>query len=52
MSISKKKKEKNALAISSKQSQPIDSYENVEKDFAQVMKQENLQIRPHYWGRL
>ncbi len=46
----KRKKEKNALAISSKQSQPIDSYENVEKDFAEVMKQENLQIRPHYWG--
>ena len=34
----KRKKEKNALAISSKQSQPIDSYENVEKDFAEVMK--------------
>ena len=46
----KRKKEKNALAISSKQSRPIDSYENVEKDFAEVMKQENLQIRPHYWG--
>ncbi len=45
-----RKKEKNALAISSKQSQPIDSYENVKKNFANVMKKENLQIRPHYWG--
>jgi len=46
----KRKIEKNALAISSKQSQPIDSYESVEKNYANAMKQENLQIRPQYWG--
>lgn len=45
-----RKKEKNALAISSKQSQPIDSYENIEKNFANAIAKENLKTRPHYWG--
>lgn len=45
--------EKNAIAISSKQSEKIDSYESVKNNYkkALMLKNKNhLQIRPKYWG--
>ena len=42
--------EKNALAISSKQSQKIDSYENVIKMYENSLSKDQLKIRPIYWG--
>ena len=41
---------KNALAISSKQSQKIDSYEDVEKNYRQSLHEDDLSICPEYWG--
>lgn len=41
---------KNALAISSKQSQKISSYLEVKKQFNYVLENENLEICPEYWG--
>lgn len=43
-------KEKNALSISSSQSQKIDSYEDVIKNYEKVYKQSNLNKCPNYWG--
>ena len=41
---------KNALAISSKQSQEIDSYESVKKSFYSVLNEGNTKECPDYWG--
>lgn len=43
-------KEKNALAISSNQSQPIDSFEQVEKNYQIALKSTPCSTRPEYWG--
>lgn len=45
-----RKKEKNALAISSKQSEPIDSFDLVKKNYISVLNNSNLKKRPEYWG--
>jgi pyridoxamine 5'-phosphate oxidase len=42
--------DKNALAISSRQSQKISSYEDVIKNYNLVLDESNLEIRPDYWG--
>ena len=41
---------KNALAISSKQSQKIDSYFSVKENFDHVFKEQDLIKRPKFWG--
>ncbi len=46
----KRAKEKNALAISSKQSNITDSYESVVKKYKHVLKNEPLHECPEYWG--
>ena len=43
-------KEKNALAISSKQSKPIDSYSQVKKNYNKSLKNDDLKKCPEYWG--
>lgn len=48
--FSKRDDKKNALSISSKQSAPIESYENVYKKYKHALKSENLQECPDYWG--
>jgi len=42
--------EKNALAISSKQSNRVSSYKEVLHNFNRVLENENLKKRPPYWG--
>lgn len=42
--------EKNALAISSKQSKPIESYRQVKENYNQSLKNDNLKKCPTYWG--
>ena len=42
--------EKNALAISSKQSKPIDSYVQVKENYNKSLKNGNLKKCPEYWG--
>ncbi len=41
---------KNALAISSNQSNKIDSYEDVSKNYEKSLQKDNLQKCPEYWG--
>jgi len=41
---------KNALAISSKQSEQIDSYESVKIQYEKVLAKEDLTVCPEYWG--
>jgi pyridoxamine 5'-phosphate oxidase len=41
---------KNALAISSKQSEVISSYEAVLNNFDEIFKKSNLTLCPEYWG--
>lgn len=41
---------KNALAISSKQSEKIKSYENVSENYQRSLQSENLKECPDYWG--
>ena len=48
--FAKRDKRKNALAISSKQSIPIDSYESVEKNHKKCLEDKNLDVCPNYWG--
>ena len=49
--FSQRTKEKNALAISSKQSQKIDSFESIRRGYEEVIKDEELlHQRPDYWG--
>ena len=42
--------EKNALAISSNQSKPIDSYNKVKENYNKSLKNDDLKICPEYWG--
>ncbi len=46
----KRSEDKNALAISSDQSKPIDSFSDVEYKFKKVLENNNLKERPVYWG--
>lgn len=46
----KRSYKKNALAISSNQSQPIESYEAVYENYNAVLKNEDLSICPNHWG--
>jgi len=43
-------KEKNALAISSNQSKPIDSYHQVKENYNKSLKNDDLKKCPKYWG--
>ena len=42
--------EKNALAISSKQSKPINSYSQVKENYNKSLKNDDLKKCPEYWG--
>jgi len=42
--------EKNALAISSKQSKSIDSYNQVKKNYNKSLKNDDLKKCPEFWG--
>ena len=42
--------EKNALAISSNQSKPINSYNQVKENYNKSLKNDNLKECPKYWG--
>lgn len=46
----KRSAKKNALAISSNQSNQISSYDDVKKKFLKTYKNENLKNCPDYWG--
>tara|TARA_B100000902_G_scaffold12365_1_gene15071 strand:+ start:301 stop:897 length:597 start_codon:yes stop_codon:yes gene_type:complete len=48
--FAKRDEKKNALAISSYQSSPIDSYEALQKNYEICLKKDNLNICPDYWG--
>tara|TARA_Y100000385_G_C13075830_1_gene631382 strand:+ start:1510 stop:2106 length:597 start_codon:yes stop_codon:yes gene_type:complete len=43
-------KKKNALAISSSQSKPIDSYSQVKKNYTKSLKSDDLKKCPEFWG--
>ena len=42
--------EKNALAISSNQSKPIDSFDIVKENYAKSLENHDLKKCPEYWG--
>ena len=42
--------EKNALAISSNQSEPIDSYNQVKENYNKSLKNDDLKKCPEFWG--
>ena len=42
--------EKNALSISSNQSKPIDSYNQVKENYNKALKNDDLKKCPKYWG--
>ena len=46
----KRSKDKNALAISSKQSKEIESYEQILLNYKNVLENQDLTKRPSYWG--
>ena len=48
--FSKRSTEKNALAISSKQSREIASYEKVKENYFSGLETQNLKKCPEYWG--
>ena len=48
--FSNRSKDKNALAISSKQSNIIDSYEEVISNYKKSLKLDNLKECPKFWG--
>ena len=48
--FSQRDKKKNALAISSNQSEKIDSYQSVSKNFENTLKKSQLSECPDYWG--
>jgi pyridoxamine 5'-phosphate oxidase len=48
--FSKRQKSKNALAISSNQSEPISSFDIVKQNYLLALKKEDLRKRPEYWG--
>jgi pyridoxamine 5'-phosphate oxidase len=51
MHFKSRSKEKNALAISSNQSQNIDSFDEVEMNFHQTLKSMTTDtVRPDFWG--
>ena len=50
MHFNGREKGKNALAISSSQSRPITSYEEVKKNYANTLNNEIILTRPNYWG--
>ena len=43
-------RKKNALAIMSKQSSPIDSYEALKSNYEMILKNHDLTKCPDYWG--
>ena len=43
-------KDKNALAISSNQSKPIDSYSKVKENYKKSLQNDNLKKCPDFWG--
>ena len=45
-----RQEEKNALAISSKQSKKIDSFSSVKENFKKSLKNDDLKKCPEYWG--
>ncbi len=48
--FSNRSHEKNALAISSKQSNPIDSYDCVKANYKKSLENDDLKKCPNYWG--
>jgi len=48
--FAKRDKKKNALAVSSNQSNKIDSYENVHANYEKSLHEDNLEKCPEYWG--
>ena len=48
--FSYRSEEKNALAISSNQSNPIDSYNQVKENYNKSLKNDNLKKCPEFWG--
>ena len=48
--FAKRDNAKNALAISSNQSKPIDSYAEVRHNYDNALRTENLKKCPDYWG--
>ena len=48
--FNKRSSKKNALAISSNQSMPISSYEEVKKNYKESLELGNLKKCPDYWG--
>lgn len=48
--FSKRNLKKNALAISSNQSKPIESYDNVKAKYNEILNSDNLHVCPDYWG--
>ena len=46
----KKAMKKNAIAISSKQSKPIKSYDQVKENYERSLKNDDLKECPEYWG--
>lgn len=48
--FSQRSEDKNALAISSKQSNHIDSYESVVENYNKSLKFDNLKECPEFWG--
>ena len=48
--FAKRDKKKNALAVSSNQSNKIDSYENVHVNYEKSLHEDNLEKCPEYWG--
>ena len=48
--FSKRQKEKNALSISSQQSQPITSFDLVKEYYLNALNKADLKKRPQYWG--
>jgi len=45
-----REREKNALAISSKQSEQIDSYDQVKENYNKSLYKDDLKTCPKYWG--
>ena len=48
--FSDRSEEKNALAISSNQSNPIDSYNQVKENYNKSLKNDDLKKCPEFWG--
>ncbi len=46
----KRSKNKNAIAISSNQSDPISSFEDIQKNYLNSINDDNLKDCPDYWG--